>query len=496
MTGIRNRNHPAVPPGVGLGPDEAASDATRGGATSGRPAAGGPASLGRATAAGGFDRLGASRPGAGLTSSGAPSSSSGGLAARASQVGFQLLERYRGMTQGARQATVAAAAGFLLLLPPGVGQLMHPGAPAGQSPLAMMVSEKASQPTGARVRQETSRLVARVPGGTGHARELALRAMIDHHDQSMRSAGQLEALSGDAAAQMARLRETVGLDARMGYAVDWYWFGVPAEHAQYHAGVDDARAITDQATDVRAAVREARASTRHQISELLKAESPAYAELHRAYIHEKLKLTRATEIRDLADAASDALGTASHAVMMRNLTSRTKEEDVYETRTTKNPDGTTTSTRVKTGTRTVDNPDWHTWNTLAVAAKARAEGKVHELNASVRANRELLGIDGRVDADLIGIWDVLGHPSFFVWSFDSGDVSRAQDAADGMVREMDGLIRQIHVVFDPLERKVEAAISERWDELGGKVPRPDRPDDALRAQRTRVRPREDEGGPS
>jgi hypothetical protein len=409
-------------------------------------------------------------------------------------VGFQLLERYRGMTQRARQATVAAAAGFLLLLPPGVGQLMHPGTSTGQSPLAMMVSEKAEQPTGARVRQGTSRLAAEVPGGTGHARELALRAMIDHHDASARSAGQLEALSGDAAAQMARLREAVGLDARMGYAADWYWFGVPDDHARYHAGVDDARAITDQATDVRAAVREARASTRHQISELLRAESPEYADLHRAYTHEKLRLTRATEIRDQADAASDALGTASHAVTMRNLTPRTKQEDVYQTRTTRNADGTTRTEQVKTGTRTVDNPDWHMWNTLAIAAKARAEGKIHELNASVRAHRELLGIDGQVDADLIGAWDFLGHPSFFVWSFDSGDVSRAREGADRMVGVMNGLIRQIHVVHDPLERKVEAAISERWDELGGKAPRPHRPDDALRAQRTRVRTRDDQGG--
>jgi hypothetical protein len=488
MTGIRNRTTPGALRGPSpSGDDEAASPPS---------AADGSAPLGRTTTVSGFERLGGARPGAGLgvgaNAVGGPGSSRGGPASAASRAGFLLLERYRGLSQGARKATVAAAAGFLLLLPPVGGQLMHPGAPKAQSPLAMMVSEKASQPTGARVRQETARLATQVPGGKGHARELALRAMIDHHDSSARSAGRLEALSGDAAKQLARLRETVGLDARMGYAVDCYWFGVPDEHARYHAGIGDARTITDQAADVRSAAREARASTRQQISEFLKEESPAYAELHRAFSHEKLRLTRATEVRDQAGAASDALGTASHAVMMRNLTSRTKEEDVYTTRITRNRDGTTSTTQVKTGTRTVDNPDWHTWNMLAVAAKARAESRVHELNVSVRANRELLGIDGRVGADLLGIWDALGHPSFLVWSFDSGDVSRGREASDAMVRQLNGLIRRVHGVLDPLEQKVEAALTARWDQLAGKGPRPDVPDDAPRAQRTR--PLDDGGG--
>jgi len=150
---------------------------------------------------------------------------------------------------------------------------------------------------------------------------------------------------------------------------------------------------------------------------------------------------------------------------------------------------------VQTGTRTVDNPAWHSWNGIAIAAKARAEGKIRGLNETVKQHRELLGLDGDgISADLITAWDFFGQPSFFVWSFDSQDVDAAERAADRMVGEMNGLIRQIHTVFDPLEREVEATIDARWNELSGKGGNPDAPqreDDALRARSTRMRRKPD-----
>ncbi|MCA9549483.1 MAG: hypothetical protein KC933_05560 [Myxococcales bacterium] len=451
----------------------------------------GPEALKRAGNVGstsGFERM----QGSGRSTTDRPRAPGGEAASGA---GFALLGRFKQLKRSTQQAAVASALGFMLLLPPGVGQLMHPGAPTASSPLSLMMSEKAELPTGARVRAEASALRREIPGGVGAARELALRALIEHHDGAAASQRDLAALSGDAAAQMAKLRESVGLDAKMGYAVDWYWFGVPPEHATYHAGVDDARAIADQAGDVRAAVAEVRAMARNEVSELLKAESPEYAQLHAKYSHEKHRLEVATRIRDLADEASDALGTASNAILMRNLTPRTIEEPVYETRTSTNADGSTRSERVQTGTRTVDNPAWHTWNAVAVAAKARAEGKIRGLNETIRSNRELLGLDGSgISADLITAWDFFGQPSFFVWSFDSQDVSRAERAADQMVGQMNGMIRQIHTVYDPLSREVEATIDARWIELGGKgdPTKPDNPnDDALRASRARMRRKPD-----
>lgn len=413
----------------------------------------------------------------------------------ASKSGFALLDGFRQLKQSTRRAVTASAIGFMLLVPPGVGQLMHPGAPTAASPLALMMSEKSEIPTGARIRAEANQLRAQIPGGIGASRELALVALIEHYDRSVRSGREISALSSDAAQQINALKEAVGLDARMGYAVDLYWFGVPQDHAAFHAGVGDARAIADQASDVGAALSEVRAGARAEVSDLLRAESPEYAALHAEYSHEKSRLSAATRIRDLADEASDALGTASNAITMRNLTPRTIQEDVYETRSTKNADGTTSSERVKTGTRTVDNPSWHTWNTLAIASKARAEGKIRGLNEAIGTHRELLGIDGGgLSADLITAWDFFGQPSFFVWSFDSQDVDRAEQAADRMIGEMNGLMRQIHTVLDPLERQVESRIDARWSELGGKGGDPSRPnpnDDARPVRQSRLRRNED-----
>ena len=276
----------------------------------------------------------------------------------------------------------------------------------------------------------------------------------------------------------------------MGYCVDWYGFGVPPKHATYHSGVSDNQGIQSHAQGVRQALGYAREVTRNEVSKLLIDESPAYKELHAKYTHEKKRLEAATGIRGLADDASDALSTASHAITMRNLTPKTIQEPVYGTRTKR--DGSTE--RVQTGTRTVDNPAWGSWNMIAIAAKSRAEGRIRELNRATQAHSQLLGIGGQgVPTDLIGVWDFFRQPSFGIWSFDSFDVDAAKAKTDGLRGAMDRLIVQIRRVHDPLKAEVNAAIDARWKDLAGGNPTDDDERDPLARLRNNVRRRNEDG---
>ncbi|MBK6687103.1 MAG: hypothetical protein IPG45_21725 [Deltaproteobacteria bacterium] len=412
---------------------------------------------------------------------------------KASKSGFDLIGGYQRLTQRGKQAAIASAVGFLLLLPPGVGQLMHPGVPkASSSPVAMLMAEKSELPTGARIRAEVDRFQSEVPwGGTGPARKLAIREMIDHHDRVTQLDGRISGIASDAASLIEALKAEVGLDAKLGYGADWYWFGVPPQHATYHAGVSDNQGIQSHAQGVRQALGYAREVTRNEVSKLLIDESPAYKQLHAKYTHEKNRLEAATGIRALADEASDALSTASHAITMRNLTPKTVEEPVYEDRT--RSDGT--SERVQTGTRTVDNPAWDSWNLIAIAAKSRAEGRIRELNRATQAHSQLLGIGAQgVAADLIGVWDFFRQPSFGIWSFDSFDVDAAKSKTDGLRGAMDVLIVQIRRVHDPLKAEVNAAIDARWKDLAGGNPTDNDERDPLARLRNTTR-RRDEDGP-
>lgn len=425
----------------------------------------------------------------------------------ASAMGFDLLRSFERLTHKTKKIVVGSLIGFTLLMPPITGQLMHPGAPkATNSPVAMMVEQTRELPSGAQIRGQVDRARSQIPGGVGEARENALRGLISVHDQAREVMRESNRLSSSAQRVMDQLREEVGADARMGYAVDWYWFGVPENHANYHGGKVDSKGIEDRAESVRDATEHARTVARDEVSNLLKLESPAYADLHARYTHEHNRLTAAQDIRQLADHTADALSDAKHAIYMRNLTPRTIEEPVYETRTKTetNADGTTSTTSeyVQTGTRTVDNPEWHLWNTAAIVAKSRAEQNIRDLNREVQENRQLLGIEGRIDGNLINAWDFFGQPSFLLWSFDSQDVSRAQREAEQLRGTMDGMIGQIRVVHDRLERDVNAKIDARWNELaaggsgGGQQQQDGERDPAVLRTRTQRNRRndDDDGG--
>lgn len=471
------------------------NDGRVGGGTYSRPVAQPQDTIGAGATRGvpGAHRLGSTHGGSGFERvSGRGSTEELGGGTQASKSGFDLIGRYERLTQRGKQAALASAVGFLFLLPPITGQLMHPGVPkASSSPVATLMAEKSELPTGERLKAEVNRLQAQVPrSGTGPARKLAIREMIDQHGQVTKLDGRISGIANDAASLMAALKAEVGFDAKLGYGVDWYWFGVPPKHATFHAGVSDNQGIQSHAQGVRQALGYARETTRNQISLLLIDESPAYKELHAKYTHEKNRLEAATNIRSLADDASDALSTASHAITMRNLTPKTVQEPVYEDR--RRSDGT--SERVQTGTRTVDNPAWDSWNLIAIAAKSRAEGRIRELNRATQAHSQLLGIGGQgVAADLIGVWDFFRQPSFGIWSFDSFDVDAAKSKTDGLRGAMDVLIVHIRRVHDPLKAEVNAAIDARWNDLAGGNPTDEDQRDPMARLRHNVRRRNEDG---
>jgi hypothetical protein len=405
----------------------------------------------------GFDRISSVRD-----SSSGFSRLNGSVGTQESKAGFGLLSltnKWHSLTDKAQKTLATAALGFMLLVPPGVGQMMNPGVPQAKlSPVAMQMQQKAELPSGAQIQAEAQSLRSHIPQGVGPQRESAVLKVMQSYERSSAKTEKARALVGDAHKTLGELKSTVALDAKMGYAVDWYWFGVPEHHANFHAGTADVGVLDRDLKGMDAGVASARSTARESVSDLLRAESAPYASLHADYKHETNKLERATQIHTLADQAVSSLTTASHAVMMRNVTPRTITVDDYTT----NDKGE----RVRSGSHEETNPTWTMWNLAAIAAKASAEANVKHLNTAVKDAAQLLELNPKqVDANLIGALDFFGHPSFLVWSFDSGDVSRATDAAKDLRTSISVKLDQIRPVQQKLEREVNQQIDARWTQL-------------------------------
>jgi hypothetical protein len=84
---------------------------------------------------------------------------------------------------------------------------------------------------------------------------------------------------------------------------------------------------------------------------------------------------------------------------------------------------------------------------------------------------DVLHGEGSVDANLIGVLDFFGQPSFLIWSFDRADVGNARDHATQLRSRIDVKIGQIKTVHDQLLSQVNQHIDARWDQLTASVPR-------------------------
>ncbi len=395
--------------------------------------------------------------------SGADSSGRGGArAGESSRLGFNFFNLAQNLTDHAKKAVVASVVGFTLLLPPVVGQFMHPGIPHAASPVAEQTLEAHELPTAAALGQQIKDARAQIPQGTGAAREDAIRNVIHIYDNTQVGAAKLDQTDQAAHAKMADVRKTVSWDAKAGTAVDLYWFGIPAQNAAYHAGKADLGPLDAQTKNLHQALTTARSDAREEVSNLLIAESGSYAQLHKNYDGVKLRYETAEKLVAQAQDAHSALSSAASTIAMRNMTPQTitvhhshTEGMGKDAHTVNDPDTQET------------NPTYTMYATMAISEKATAEEKVRQLNADVNSAKAILGVDANIKANLIGVLDFIGQPSFGWWSFDASDVSSTESEVSRLEGAMQGVANTLKPTLDDLQHQVDVQIDARWDKLMG-----------------------------
>jgi hypothetical protein len=380
----------------------------------------------------------------------------------ASVEGFSLLAKVKQVTR--KQMTMAAL-GLALLMPPGVGQMLHPGvspSAAVKSPVAMQMQQKSETQNAASVNAAMQRAVSQVGQGTGAARESAVGNVIGLYTKAQTQAQKAHSLLSDASATMSSLKNEVGVDARMGFVVDLYWFGVPDAHQVFHHGQTDLASAQAFTNDLDAAVKGARTSARGEVSKLLVDESPAFASLKSDHDLTGTRLEVAKKIERLADRAGDKLSAAHTYITLRNITPETIKVDDYTTRTiTEN--GQSRTVTEKTGSHEETNPAWSNYNMIAMSAKADAEGAIRELNGTIAGSKSLLTADLKgVDANVLGVLDFFRQPSFGLWSYDSFNVSDAQSKVKDLEVSAARLVGHIQPRYDSLDTDMNHQIDVRW----------------------------------
>jgi hypothetical protein len=285
------------------------------------------------------------------------------------------------------------------------------------------------------------------------------------YDNSVKQADKANALLSEADKTMAALRNSVPFDARAGFPVDLYWFGVPKENHVYHQGNRDLKATSSFTNKLDEAVNGARAAARGAVSDLLVDESPAYASLKSEHDLVGAKLDVSKKIVSLADQAGRALDDAERYIRLRNMTSETVTVDDYTT--LENSDGTTS--QVRSGSHEETNPDWEMYDRFAYRAKRDSEGLIRELNGTVVAASTLLPPSElrQIDANLVGAFGFFREPSFGAWSFDSFSVDDAQRQVQHMEVAGAKLVGQFQGPFDRLDGQVNQQIDTRWQALRG-----------------------------
>jgi hypothetical protein len=388
-----------------------------------------------------------------------------------SAAGYGLMQRLADGWKHKRGAMVAGALGFALLIPPLTGQLMHPGlSPDGpvRSPVAvqlMQQQEEVASP--AMIGRAVQEARSAIPDGTGPSRDAAVTGLIQVAIDAQQQGRQARSLSSEAAKTMQALEAEVGLDARLGFVADVYWFGVPDAHHVYHQGDRDAGAIASGAQAIGSAADRAVATARGEVRDLLYETSPSFKTTADRFdvVHARFEI--AQHLQQLAKTASDELASAENFIMLRNVTPKTVTVEDYETRTTTNADGSTTTEEVHVGSHEEPNPAWATYNAAAILAKANAESAIRALNSAVGTAKSVFPESelAKVDTDLIGFLDFFGHPSFLLWSFDSMDVDAAQAKVGDLRDAATELVGSIRPEHTQLKNKIESTITMKWDAL-------------------------------
>jgi hypothetical protein len=400
---------------------------------------------------------------AGTVEGAPPRSSHRNSSGPASVEGFSLLRK---VTQLTRKQVAVAGLGLALLLPPAAGQVLHPGvspstAAAVASPLAMQMQQKSKTQSAASVNAAVQRAVSQVGVGIGPARESAVGNVIAVSTSAQAQAQQARSILSDARATMNSLQAEVGLDARMGFLIDLYWFGVPDANHVFHAGNTDVASTNSFANELDTAVANARTAARNEVSRLLVDESPAFVSLQTELDQMGTQLALAQKIGRLAREASSDLSFAHYNIVRRNSESETMMVDVFSERSVTS-NGTTTTERVRTGQRRVPNPAWEEYKSKAQNWKYSAERTIRRLNDEINGSQGILpGADFKtVDAS-----ELVAFRPFVSPVFDRDCVRGLMPKVKDVEESTKRLLEQIEERRGSLNTEMNHQIDVRWGSI-------------------------------
>jgi chromosome segregation ATPase len=259
----------------------------------------------------------------------------------------------------------------------------------------------------------------------------------------------------------------------------WGWVdtligGESAEGALYRAGKELRSDAGEAAQDLDQVEGHGSQLVRGEVSGLLKAESPEYAEKHGRYelLREAWRpLTRT--LHDTKEAIS-SLDQAEQWINTRNML-QAQEPTKYETVTKYDSEGNHAGTEQQITSR------WRNWDNQFENARRqvsfysrRAESEVSEINGQLPQVKNTLGkLDEstgfihRVDDDISNwLGQSWGYSSIFgSWSFDGADVNRMQDELKDLSYKLSEVKGRVQPQYDSHKSFVDGAIRNRTDEL-------------------------------
>ena len=132
-----------------------------------------------------------------------------------------------------------------------------------------------------------------------------------------------------------------------------------------------------------------------------------------------------------------------------------------------NEDGSPKYERQRTGSHQERNPAYDAAVLAVTLAKSSAESAMRDVNRAIADARQVFSSSelAEVDANLIGMFDVLGQPHFGFWSYDQSDVADAQREVRAVIDQADRLGDGVRPERDRLQGEVEAAVDAKSAQL-------------------------------
>jgi hypothetical protein len=314
-----------------------------------------------------------------------------------------------------------------------------------------------------------------IPGGGGpdHERGVAVLVrlqdgLVDVTDRAHLDQQSVEQDVGDLKQEVAWHQRWKWVDVIIG--------GESDRGALYRTG----KSLNKESTEIVKDLDEVQASgeqrTRHQVSELLKLESPEYKEMRDRYDLLKPAHDGLNEVLSSAREAQSYLDDAERWIDRRNflkMTEPTEYETVREPRY-KYEDGQRVQDGYDTVTRETQahkswQSDYDHAKHQAMWASSSAESEVNDVNRelpglerALRAVQET-GSLSLVDDDISVFWGEMS--GFGVWSYDSSQVDAIQDQLSRLEGQLHQIKGRVDPEFNRHQSYVFAKIAERRDQL-------------------------------